>query len=138
MSYWDKIFKVRERSSGLRPVVSAVVCIGAQEAFCGRRLWEARHPEVAEALWRIAEAHSQQDPSFRTTAAYTRLTAAEALTRLRGEGFAEAQLPSPSTLAEVLNRKGYRLRKVLKAKPQKNARKPRRSLPTSRPRTASR
>ena len=32
---------------------------------------------------------------------------------------AEAQLPSPSTLAEVLNRNGYRLRPVLKAKPQK-------------------
>jgi hypothetical protein len=29
------------------------------------------------------------------------------------------QLPSPSTMAEVLNRMGYRLRKVLKAKPQK-------------------
>jgi hypothetical protein len=31
----------------------------------------------------------------------------------------EEHLPSPSTMAEVFNRMGYRLRKVLKAKPQK-------------------
>ena len=28
-------------------------------------------------------------------------------------------MPSPSTMAEVLNRMGFRLRKVVKAKPQK-------------------
>ena len=43
-------------------------------------------------------------------------TAREAL---RAQGIAEEQLPSPSTMAEVLNRMGYRLRKVLNAKPQK-------------------
>jgi hypothetical protein len=47
------------------------------------------------------------------------LTAAEALKQLRAQGFQEDQLPSPSTMAEVLNRNGYRLRKVLKAKPLK-------------------
>ena len=123
---------------GLHERRTGIVCVGAQEAFCGRWLWEARHPEVAAALWRIAEAHSQQGPSFRTTVAYTRLTAAEALNRLRAEGFAEERLPSPSTMAEVLNRNGYRLRKVLKAKPQKKFRKPMRSSPTSRSRTVGR
>ena len=54
--------------------------------------------------------------------AYTRLTAAEALKQLRDQGFAEAVLPSPSTMADVLNRNGYRLRPVVKAKPQKNTR----------------
>jgi trans-aconitate methyltransferase len=67
----------------------------------------------------LAELHSQQDPTFRTLLSYTRLTAAEALKQLRAQGFQEDQLPSPSTMAEVLNRNGYRLRKVLKAKPQK-------------------
>jgi hypothetical protein len=37
---------------------------------------------------------------------YTRLTAAEALQQLRAQGFPEEQLPSPSTMAEVLNRNG--------------------------------
>lgn len=67
----------------------------------------------------LAEAHAQQDPTFRTTLASTRLTAKAAGEALRAQGVPEDQLPSPSTMAEVLNRMGYRLRKVLKAKPQK-------------------
>ena len=47
------------------------------------------------------------------------MTAKAAGEALRAQGIAEAQLPAPSTMAEVLNRMGYRLRKVLKAKPQK-------------------
>jgi Rhodopirellula transposase DDE domain len=38
---------------------------------------------------------------------------------LRAQGYEEEQLPAPSTMATVLNRLGFRLRKVLKAKPQK-------------------
>jgi hypothetical protein len=75
------------------------------------------------ALWNLAESRAQQDPSFRGALAYTRLTAKEALNPLRLQGFAEDVLPSPSTMAEVLNRNGYRLRPVLKAKPQKKSRK---------------
>ena len=59
----------------------------------------------------------------------TRLTAAEALNQLRAQGFREDQLPAPSTMAEVLNRNGYRLRKVVKAKPQKKSPKLMRSSP---------
>jgi hypothetical protein len=101
----------------------------------GNKLWEEKHPEVAEALWALAESQAQQDPSFRTPLAYTRLTAAEALRQLRDQGFTEDVLPSPSTLAEVLNRNGYRLRPVVKAKPQKKSRKPMPSSPTSTPKT---
>ena len=38
---------------------------------------------------------------------------------LRDQGYGAEQLPSPSTMAAVLNRMGFRLRKVVKAKPQK-------------------
>ena len=101
-----------ERRTGLR-------CLGAQAAFSGRKRWEEQYPEVAAALGRLAEAHAQQDPTFRTTLAYTRLTAKAALSALRAQGYSEEQLPSPSTMAEVLKRLGFRLRKVVKAKPQK-------------------
>jgi Rhodopirellula transposase DDE domain len=101
-----------EQRTGLR-------CLGAQAAFSGRKRWEEQYPEAAEALGRLAEAHAQQDPTFRTTLAYTRLTAKAALAALRAQGYGEEQLPSPSTMAEVLNRLGFRLRKVVKAKPQK-------------------
>ena len=116
---------------GLHEQRTGVICLGAQAACCGNRVWEDQHPDVAQALWALAESHSQQDPTFRTMLQYTRLTAAAALTQLRAQGFPEEHLPSPSTMAEVLNRNGYRLRKVVKAKPQKNSRKRMPSSPTS-------
>ena len=104
---------------GLAERRTGIMCLGAQSACSGRNRWEDEHPEAAEDLRRLAEAHAQQDPTFRTTLAYTRLTAKAALEALRAQGYREDQLPSPSTMAEVLNRLGFRLRKVVKAKPQK-------------------
>ncbi len=104
---------------GLAERRTGILCLGAQSAFSGRKPWEDTQPEAAEALWRLAEAHAQQAPTFRTTLAYTRLTAKAALAALRAQEYSEDQLPSPSTMAAVLNRLGFRLRKVVKAKPQK-------------------
>jgi hypothetical protein len=118
---------------GLHEKRTGVVCLSAQSAFAGDKLWEEKHPEVANALWLLAQSQAQQDPSFRGPLLYTRLTAAEALRQLQAQGFSDELLPSPSTMAEVLNRNGYRLRPVLKAKPQKKSRKPTPSSPTSTP-----
>lgn len=104
---------------GLAERRTGIVCVGAQAARSGRKRWEEKYPAAAQALGELAEAHAQQDPTFRTTVAYTRLTAKAAGEALRAQGIAESHLPSPSTMAEVLNRMGYRLRKVIKAKPQK-------------------
>jgi hypothetical protein len=103
---------VAERRTGM-------CCLGAHAAWSGRKRWEEKYPEAAQVLRELAEAPAQQDPTFRTTVAYTRLTAKAAGEALRARGIAETQLPSPSPRAAVLNRRGYRLRKVLKAKPQK-------------------
>ena len=115
---------------GLNEKRTGIVCVG-HHAFCGAKLWEQKHPEVAEALWRLAESHAQQDPTFRTTLSFTRLTAEEARKQLQALGFADEVLPSRSCMSEVLNRNGYRLRPVLKAKPQKKSPKPTPSSPTS-------
>ena len=104
---------------GLAERRTGILCLGAQAAFSGRKRWEDTQPEAAAALCRLAEAHAQQDPTFRTTLAYTRLTAQAAREALRAQGYGTDQLPSPSTMAAVLNRLGFRLRKVMKAKPQK-------------------
>jgi 2-phospho-L-lactate transferase/gluconeogenesis factor (CofD/UPF0052 family) len=104
---------------GLAERRTGIVCVGGHAAWSGRTRWEEKYPEAAEALRMVAEAHAQQDPTFRSMLAYTRLTAKAASEALRDHGIAAAHLPSPSTRAEVLNRLGYRLRKVLKAKPQK-------------------
>ena len=116
---------------GLNEMRTGMICMGSQAMCCGNKLWEEKHPEVAHALWELAALHSQQDPTFRTTLSYTRLTAAGALKHLIGLGFAEEKLPSPSTMADVLNRNGYRLRPVVKAKPQKKSPKRTPSSPTS-------
>ena len=104
---------------GLAERRTGIICLGAQSAFSGRKRWEDTHREAADDLRRLADAHAQQDPTFRTSVTYTRLTAQAALKALREQGYSEEQLPSPSTMAEVLNRMGFRLRKVVKAKPQK-------------------
>jgi hypothetical protein len=104
---------------GLAERRTGIMCLGAQSAFSGRKRWEEQHPQVAQALCQLAEAHAQQDPTFRTRLTYTRLTAKAALEALRAQGYREERLPSPSTMAEVLNRMGFRLRKAVKAKPQK-------------------
>jgi hypothetical protein len=104
---------------GLAERRTGIICLGAQSACSGRTRWEEWHPQVAEARRQLADAHAQQDPTFRTSFAYTRLTAKAALEVLREPGYREELLPSPSTMAEVLNRLGLRLRTVVKAKPQK-------------------
>ena len=109
---------------GLAEKRTGITCMGAQSGFSGTKRWEERQPEAAKGLRHLAESHAQQDPTFESTLAYTRLTAAAALEQLKQQGFAQEQLPSASTMAEVLNRMGYRLRQVVKAKPQKNWHKP--------------
>lgn len=104
---------------GLAEKRSGLVCVGAQAVFSGTKRWEEQYPEAATLLQAIAEAHSQQDPTFKSSIAYTRLTAAEAIKQLRNQGVSEEQIPAPSSMAEILNRTGYRLRKVVKAKPKK-------------------
>jgi transposase len=104
---------------GLAERRTGIICLGAQAACSGRKRWEDQHPQAAQALRQLADAHAQQDPTFRTSLTYTRLTAHAALKALEAQEYSEDQWPSPSTMAEVLKRMGFRLRKVVKAKPQK-------------------
>ncbi len=107
---------------GLGEKHTGIVCLGAQSSCSGRKLWEEEQPEASDILRKIAEAHVQQDATFRTPAAFTRLTAAEALKQLQEHGVTADSLPSSSAMAEVLNRMGYRLRRVVRDKPLKKIR----------------
>ncbi len=120
---------------GLAERRSGIQCVGAQAGYSGSQRWEKRQPEAAAALQQLAEVQAQQDPTFASTLAYTRLTAQQALTELRQQGFAVEQLPAPSRMSVILNRMGYRLQPVVKAKPQKNSLKPTRFLTISKPKT---
>lgn len=114
---------------GLEERRSGIICASLRPSNSGTKKWEERHQKAAKSLEDIAEAYAQQNPTFKSPIAYTRLTAAEAISQLRKQGFSESEIPAPSTMAIVLNRMGYRLRKVLKAKPQKKFLKP---MPSSK------
>ena len=104
---------------GLAEKRTGLECLSLHAAFSGRQRWEVKYPEAAAALIELALASSQQDPTFRTTVSYTRLTAQSAIDELRQKGIEEAMLPAPSTMAVILNRLGFRLRPVIKSKPLK-------------------
>jgi len=106
-------------AKGLKEKNTGVVHVGLQSKRCGRKRWEKDHPEAAYHLKKVAESHAQQDPTFKSTIAYTRLTASAAIQDLKDAGFSDNEIPSLSVMTEVLNRTGYRLRKIVKAKPQK-------------------
>ena len=78
---------------GRQPVVlglaerrTGFMCRGAQAACSGRKRWEDQHQQAAAALRQLADAHAQQDPTFRTSLTYTRLTAQAALQALSEQG----------------------------------------------------
>jgi hypothetical protein len=104
---------------GLAEKRTGIVCLSLHAAFSGRWRGEEKYPEAAQALRELALAHSQQDPTFRRTVSYTRLTAQTAIEGLRQKGIEAAILPAPSTMAVILNRLGFRLRNVVKSKPLK-------------------
>lgn len=104
---------------GLAEKRTGIVCLSLHAAFSGRPRWEDQYPQAAQTLIDLALASAQQDPTFRTTVSYTRLTAKTAIEGLRQKGIEAAALPAPSTTAVILNRLGFRLRNVVKSKPLK-------------------
>jgi hypothetical protein len=79
---------------GLAERRTGMTCVGAQSAFSGRKRWEDHQPQAAAALRHLAEAHAQQDPTFRTPLAYTRLTAKAAGAALSAQGFDAEHVPA--------------------------------------------
>lgn len=104
---------------GIHELKSGYKCVNANAARCGAKLWEVKNPIAANKLIKIAEEHSQQDPSFNSTIAYTRLSAEKAIVELEKAGCSKEELPSARSMRDILNRMGFRLRRVVKAKPLK-------------------
>lgn len=120
---------------GLAEKRTGIKCVGAQSGYSGAKRWEEKYPKAASRLRELAEADAQQEPTFQTTIAYTRLTASEAIKQLQSQGFSGKEIPAASTMAVILNRMGYRLRNVVKSKPKKSCQKPTQSSPISKPKT---
>lgn len=119
--------------TGLGELRSGLRCVNAYEAR-GRKRSEDNFPHLAEEIRSLVEPTAQADPKFQTTLAYTRITAEKVRNELLKLAPDRPDVPNRQTIGVVLNRLGYRLRRVLKVKPQKKCRKLTRSLRTSRPR----
>ncbi|TXI77271.1 MAG: hypothetical protein E6Q43_01325 [Dokdonella sp.] len=88
---------------GLHEKRSRIVCLG-NYAFCGEKLCEKKHPEVAQAWWKLAASRAQKRSGVSHDPVVTRLTAEEAIKQLRAQGFADGGLPSRSGTSNVLKR----------------------------------
>jgi hypothetical protein len=92
----------------------------------GRHRIEERSPRLADVIHELVQPASQADPKFQTPFAYTRMTARAVREQLQAKASSGVDLPVPAerTLRSLLNRLGYRLRRVRKTKPQKKSLKP--------------
>ena len=93
------------------------------DAFClrGRKPIEFHLPHLFDDLRGLVQDHLQTDPTFQTTGLYCRLSAPEVRKQLiERVGYTDEQLPSVQTIASKLNVLGFRLRTVVKSRPQKN------------------
>ena len=102
----------------------------------GRHKTEDDHPEVAQQIHTLLEPHTQADPQLHTPLGYTRITAAAVHHLLVANAAGTDQpVPAARTVSDILNRLGYRLRRVRKIAPPKKCRKPTPSSTTCKPST---
>jgi len=104
-------------TTGLGELKSGIRCI---DHFSGRgRLkTEVACPEMEEDIHEILKEHNQTDPTFNSTLSYSKMTAIKVRNSLiMVKPYSAEVIPSRQTVGTILNRLGYRLRKVLKCKP---------------------
>jgi hypothetical protein len=117
--------------TGLNELRSGIRCVEDFESR-GRTTTEERHPALEEHIRRLVDPHAQADPKFQTPFAYTRITARAVRDALLTIPELAGTVPTRQTIGDILNRLGYKLRRVLKARPQKSSPGPTPSPPTSR------
>lgn len=104
---------------GLHELHTGITCLDNYGAR-GNKKTEEKITSLEIDIRSVVDPHSQADPQMKTTLAYTRITAQGVYdTLIEEKGYTEEQLPSVRTISEILNRLGYRLRKVQKSRPQK-------------------
>jgi transposase len=112
---WDR----KTVALGLNEVRTGIICVDNFKAR-GNKKTEVKKPQLEADIIALAEPKSQTDPKFQTAFKFTRITAKgmrEAL--IADKGWKAEDLPCAKTIGNILNRLGYRLRRVQKAKPLK-------------------
>jgi hypothetical protein len=116
--------------TGLNELRTGIRCVEDFESR-GRMTTEELHPKLEGHIRRLVDPHAQADPKFQTPFAYTRITAKAVREALLAVPELAGAVPSRQTVGDILNRLGYKLRRVLKARPQKRFPRPTPSSPTS-------
>ena len=96
--------------------------IPIQDAFerRGRKRVESKLPNLLLDIRAIVDPHSQADPTLKSERLYTRISAAEVRRQLiEQKDYRDEELPTAEVIRQRLNEMNYRLRRVVKAKPQK-------------------
>lgn len=119
-------------STGLNELRSGIRCEDNFSAR-GRHKSEEVNPKLVTQIEALIEPLSQADPQLKTPLAYTRITAKRVHEHLvAGVTDADQPVPAQRTVSTILNRLGYRLRRVRKTKPKKRSPKPTPSSTTSK------
>jgi hypothetical protein len=104
---------------GQHELRTGIECIDAVNQR-GRKKAEEKQPDLLSSIKEIVDSESQVDATFQTNQLYTRLSAEEVRNRLViQKGYTDEELPTAKTIGLKLNQLGYRLRTVLKSKPEK-------------------
>jgi hypothetical protein len=86
----------------------------------GRKPAQFLLPHLFGDITDLVTDHLQTDPTFQTTNLYCRISAPEVRKLLiQRKGYTDEQLPSVQTIGDKLNLLGFRLRSVVKSRPQK-------------------
>jgi hypothetical protein len=104
---------------GLNELRTGITCQGNFSAR-GNRKTEEKWPELEADIRALADPESQADPKFQSPFLYTRMTAkAMRQALIDQKGWTDEELPHRNTIGEILNRLGYKMRRVQKTKPLK-------------------
>jgi hypothetical protein len=107
-------------AKALHELHSGITCLDNFTAR-GRKSCEFHFPHLLQDIREVVAEHLQTDPTFQTTQLYCRLSATAVRKQLiERKGYKDQQLPSVQTIGEKLNALGFRLRTVVKSRPQKN------------------
>ncbi len=104
---------------GMKELTSGIPIKDAFERR-GRKRAESKLPNLLEDIRAIVDPQSQADPTLKSQRLYTRISAAEVRRQLiEQKGYRDEELPTAEVIRQRLNEMNYRLRRVIKAKPQK-------------------
>jgi hypothetical protein len=106
-------------ATGLHEASGGIRCLENFAARARPRA-EVRDAQLAQDIRALVEPHTQADPELKSARRYTNLSAREVRQALQERlGYPDERLPSERSLRDILNRLGYRLKRIQKAKPLK-------------------